>query len=106
MADEFDEYGELIGHRPKPARSFGEGRESKAERRARIAQMPDAERYSDENFAFALAWLRTKRGGEEAVAYLLESYAEQHGSPLLIEHRKSLWVKAIARCLYGPEPRR
>jgi hypothetical protein len=80
--------------------------ESKAERRARIAQMSDAERYSDENFAFALTWLGTKyRGGEEAVATLLEYYIRTYGEPLAIEQRKALWVKAIARCLYGPEPR-
>lgn len=77
--------------------------ESRAERRERIRRMPDAERYSDENFAFALAYLRTRyRGGEEAVAYLLENYAEQYGSPLSIEHRKSLWMKAMVRLLYGP----
>ena len=76
--------------------------ESRAERRERIRRMPDAERYSDDNFAFALDHLRSKRGGEEAVAYLLASYAEQYGSPLSIEHRKSLWMKAMVRLLYGP----
>jgi hypothetical protein len=67
--------------------------------------MSDAERYSDENFTYALAWLKTKRGGEEAVATLLEYYILTYGEPLAIEQRKALWVKAIARCLYGPEPR-
>jgi hypothetical protein len=77
--------------------------ESRAERRERIRRMPDAERYSDENFAFALAWLRTKyRGGEEAVATLLEYYIRTYGEPLAIEHRKALWMKAMVRLLYGP----
>jgi hypothetical protein len=77
-------------------------RESRAERRERIRQMPDAERYSDDNFAFALAHLRTKRGGEEAVATLLEYYIRTYGEPLAIEHRKALWMKAMVRLLYGP----
>ena len=76
--------------------------ESRAERRERIRRMPDAERYSDDNFAFALDHLRSKRGGEEAVDYLLETYAKLYGEPLSIEHRKSLWMKAMVRLLYGP----